>query len=181
MRFVSTPFHGVFLVSLDPRNDDRGFFSRTFCVDEFNAQGIVFNVLQCNVTSSASKGTLRGLHYEHAPATEQKIVRCTAGSVYYVVVDIRPNSPTYLKHCGFELSSTNHHMLYVSPGFLCGSQTLTDNSEVAYMLTERYRPDREGGFRHDDPAFGIEWPLEVTALSAKDAGWARFEANRRQS
>jgi dTDP-4-dehydrorhamnose 3,5-epimerase len=180
MRFLNTSLNGVSLVTLEPKSDDRGFFSRAFCVDEFKAQGILFNVTQCNLTSSARKGTLRGLHYEYAPATEQKIVRCTQGSVYYVIVDMRVDSSTYLRHCAFELSSTNYQMLYVSPGFLSGSQALTDGAEVAYMLTERYRPEREGGFRYDDPAFGIAWPLEITALSEKDAGWPPFETTGRQ-
>jgi dTDP-4-dehydrorhamnose 3,5-epimerase len=170
MRFEETPLQGVVLIQTEPKVDERGSFSRTYCREELKQQGIDFRVSQCNLTSS-HRGVLRGLHFQRTPASEQKIVQCTRGSVYYLVLDLRWNSPTYLLHAGFELSAGARKSLYVAPGFASGSQALEDDTEVLYMMTEMYSPEREGGFRYDDPAFGISWPLAVTTLSRKDAAW----------
>jgi dTDP-4-dehydrorhamnose 3,5-epimerase len=175
MDFRNTHLRGICVIRTEPHVDGRGFFARTYCTNEFRNQGIDFRVVQCNVTSSR-KGALRGFHYQRNPASEQKIVRCTRGAAYYLVVDIRNDSPTYLQSAGFELNSHDQQMLYVGPGFASGSQALEDDTEVSYMMTEAYDPAREGGYRYDDPAFQVSWPLPVTFLSRKDAAWPRFRA-----
>jgi dTDP-4-dehydrorhamnose 3,5-epimerase len=169
--FTGTNLPGVVVVDLELHQDDRGFFARTFCREEFETAGLAPLVEQCNLSYNHRAGTLRGMHYQVEPALEAKLVRCTAGAVLDQVVDVRPNSPTYLQSFSVELTAENRRALYVPPMLAHGYQTLVDGAEVAYQVSERYMPGTERGLRHDDPALGLRWPLPVTVLSAKDAAW----------
>jgi dTDP-4-dehydrorhamnose 3,5-epimerase len=169
--FTGTNLPGVVVVDLELHQDDRGFFARTFCREEFETAGLAPLVEQCNLSYNHRAGTLRGMHYQVEPALEAKLVRCTAGGVVDQVVDVRPSSPTYLQSFSVELTAQNRRALYVPPMLAHGYQTLVDGAEVAYQVSERYRPGTERGLRHDDPALGLHWPLPVTVLSAKDAAW----------
>ena len=171
MRFSETRLAGAFLVEPELRSDARGFFARTFCVDEFAAKGLATAFLQANVSFNHARGTLRGMHYQVAPAEETKLVRCTSGAIYDVIVDMRPESPTYLQHIGIELTAENRCALYVPRRFAHGYQTLVDGAEVLYQVDAVYAPAHERGLRYDDPRLGIEWPEPVTVISEKDRGW----------
>ncbi|MGZ0653998.1 dTDP-4-dehydrorhamnose 3,5-epimerase [Coraliomargarita sp. W4R53] len=171
MKFEETPLKGAWIIDLEPRGDDRGYFARTFCRKEFEAHGIEANVVQSNISFSAHAGTLRGMHFQKAPAEETKLVRCLTGALLDVIIDIRPDSPTYHQHIAVELTPENKRMLFVPRGFAHGFMTLKDNTEMLYMVSEFYTPEVESGLRHDDPAFGINWPLPVSVISAKDAIW----------
>ena len=155
--------------------DDRGSFSRIWCAKEFEQQGLVHRVVQINAARSHRAGTLRGMHYQRAPHDEAKIVRCNRGSVFDVVLDLRPSSPSYKRWFGVELSESNGKMLYVPEGCAHGYQTLTDDAELMYFTSSFYAPAAATGVRHDDPAFGIGWPLAVTGLSQQDRGWPDFK------
>ena len=176
MLFTETKLKGAFIIDLELKSDDRGFFARTFCAKEFEAHGLKPFVSQCNLSFNHKAGTLRGMHYQVAPACETKLVRCTRGAVYDVIIDLRPDSPTYQQHIGVELSADNRRALYVPEMFAHGYQTLTDDAEVAYQVTEFYTPGYERGARYNDPAFGIEWPVPITVISEKDANWPLVEA-----
>lgn len=171
MRFTETPLRGAFLLDFELREDDRGFFARSFCVKEFEAHGLDPRVVQCNVSYNHAAGTLRGMHLQLPPHGETKLVRCTRGAIWDVIVDLRPDSPTYGQHFGVELSAENHRALYVPALFAHGYQTLTEGAEVTYQVGEYYAPGYERGLRHDDPALGIRWPLPVSVISPKDATW----------
>lgn len=171
MRFIETSLQGAFVVELEERADARGFFARTFCAREFEEHGLKPAVAQCNMAYNYKKGTMRGLHYQTAPATEAKLVRCTHGAVYDVIVDLRPNSPTYLRYIGVELSGSNRLALYVPELFAHGYLTLTDDAEMFYQVSEFYTPGTEQGLRYDDPALNIKWPVPVEIISDKDAAW----------
>ncbi|MGB7159625.1 MAG: dTDP-4-dehydrorhamnose 3,5-epimerase [Tepidisphaeraceae bacterium] len=174
MRFEETPLVGAFVLDLEERGDDRGFFARTFCRQEFLDHGLKPAVAQCNLSFNYRGGTLRGMHYQVAPAAETKLVRCTRGRIYDVIVDLRPASPTYLKHFAIELTEQNRKSLYVPEQFAHGYQALTDGAEVAYQVGEMYTPGHERGIRYDDPALGITWPMPVTVISPKDESWPAF-------
>lgn len=176
MLFTETKLKGAFIIDLELKSDDRGFFARTFCAKEFEAHGLKPAVSQCNMSFNHKAGTLRGMHYQVAPACETKLVRCTRGAVYDVIIDLRPDSPTYRQHIGVELSADNRRALYVPEMFAHGYQTLTDDAEVVYQVTEFYTPGYERGARYNDPAFGIEWPMPVAVISDKDANWPLVEA-----
>lgn len=176
MIFTETPLKGAFIIDLDLREDPRGFFARTFCAKEFEKRGLKSTVAQCNLSFNYKAGTLRGMHYQRPPAAETKLVRCVRGAIYDVIVDIRPDSPTYGQHISVELSAENRRTLYIPELFAHGFQTLTDDVEVIYQVGEFYTPGYENGFRYDDPAFAIEWPLPVTVISDKDLAWAPFES-----
>ncbi|MBE9057471.1 dTDP-4-dehydrorhamnose 3,5-epimerase [Sphaerospermopsis sp. LEGE 08334] len=176
MIFSSTHIAGVFIIDLEEKPDHRGFFARTFCGDEFIRHGLKPTVSQCNLSFNHKKGTLRGMHYQIAPATETKLVRCTQGAIYDVIIDMRPESPTYLSHIGVELSAENRRALYVPEMFAHGYQTLTDNAEVVYQVGEFYTPGYERGLRFDDPLLDISWPLAVTEISEKDRNWPLLES-----
>ncbi|MFM7425243.1 MAG: dTDP-4-dehydrorhamnose 3,5-epimerase [Elainella sp.] len=176
MIFTETKLNGAFLIDLDFRVDERGGFSRTFCMKEFEAHGLKSTVAQCNLAFNYKAGTVRGLHYQVPPATETKLVRCVKGAIYDVIVDMRPDSPTYLQHFSVELSEDNHRALYVPDLFAHGYQTLTDGAEVMYQVSEFYTPGYERGLLYNDPALKIEWPLPVSLISEKDTAWAPFEA-----
>jgi dTDP-4-dehydrorhamnose 3,5-epimerase len=175
MRFEPTILSGAYVVTLEVKEDERGFFARTFCQQEFADHGLKPVVAQCNLSFNHKAGTLRGMHFQVPPAAETKLVRCTRGAVYDVIVDLRPDSPTYLRHVGVELSEHNHKALYVPELFAHGYQTLTDGAEVAYQVGEMYTPGYERGIRYNDPALGIRWPLPVAVISAKDANWPAVE------
>ena len=176
MQFTETKLKGTFILDLEQRRDERGFFARTFCAKEFEAHGLKPTVAQCNLSCNYKKGTLRGMHYQIAPATETKLVRCTQGAIYDVIIDMRPESPTYLSYIGVELTSENRRALYVPEMFAHGYQALTDGAEVVYQVGEFYTPGYERGLRYNDPTFNIEWPLSVSEISQKDATWPLFES-----
>lgn len=171
MIFTETHLKGAFIIDLEERRDHRGFFARTFCAREFEAHGLKPMVAQANLSFNHRRGTLRGLHFQRPPAAETKLVRCTAGAIHDVIVDLRPESPTYLQHVGVELSAANRRALYVPEMFAHGYITLTDGAEVIYQVGEFYTPGAEGGLRWDDPALGIDWPVAVEVISEKDAAW----------
>jgi dTDP-4-dehydrorhamnose 3,5-epimerase len=174
VRFEKTDLDGVMIVHPELKRDDRGFFSRTFCSREFQSAGIFLDTAQCNIAVSEKRGTIRGLHYELIPATQSKLVRCTRGSAYYVVIDLRPSSVSYMKHIGVTLDVESRRVLYVAPGFASGCQSLSDDTELAYQMSDFYMAGKEDGFRYDDPAFGIKWPLPVSVVSEKDQAWPPF-------
>jgi len=171
MRFIETPLSGAYIVELEERRDDRGFFARTFCEREFSELGLTTRISQCNLSFNHRRGTVRGLHYQVEPAAEAKLVRCIAGAVHQVLVDMRPGSPTYLRHIAVELSAANRRAVYVPELFAAGLQTLDDDSEVMYQVSEFHNPEAERGLRFDDPAIGIAWPLPVAVISPKDEAW----------
>lgn len=176
MLFIETQLKGAFVVDLEQRQDHRGFFARTFCAKEFSTYGLKPTVAQCNLSFNYKKGTLRGMHYQVAPATEPKFVRCTQGAIYDVIIDMCPDSPTYLSHISVELTAENRRALYVPEMFAHGYQVLTDETEVVYQVSEFYTPGYERGLRYDDPLFGISWPLAVSEISEKDAAWPLFNS-----
>jgi dTDP-4-dehydrorhamnose 3,5-epimerase len=171
MIFVPTKLSGVYIIEPELHKDARGFFARTFCAREFEEQGLASEFVQCSVSFNRARGTLRGLHYQQAPACETKLVRCTSGGLYDVVVDVRPESPTYLRHLGVELTAQNRRALYIPEMCAHGLQTLADETEVFYQIGEFYAPDKSTGLRFDDPKLGIEWPLPVAVINDKDRNW----------
>lgn len=168
---MELPILGPVVLDPEKHSDDRGFFARSFDREEFVAAGLEPVVEQTNIAFSDRTGTVRGLHYQIAPALEAKLVRCTRGAIFDVAVDLRPGSPTYLSHVSVELTHENGLAIYVPPLFAHGYQTLEDSSEVTYQVSARYAPAAERGLRHDDPALEIEWPMEVSNLSDKDNLW----------
>jgi dTDP-4-dehydrorhamnose 3,5-epimerase len=180
MRFQESELSGAFILHLEERKDERGFFARTYCARELDQHGLNPRVVQCNMSFNRKAGVVRGMHYQLAPAAEAKLVRCTRGAIYDVIVDMRPDSPTYLQHIGVELSAENRAALYVPEMFAHGFQALWDDTEVLYQVSEFYTPEAERGLRHDDPALGIQWPLPVSEISAKDAAWPLIETGVRR-
>ena len=174
MKFAPTTLKDAVLIEPEPRPDERGFFARTYCRNEFAAAGLETGFVQGNMSFNHAKGTLRGMHFQHAPHEEVKVVRCIRGAIYDVIVDLRPDSPSYLKWQGFELTEDNGLQLYVPRGFAHGFLTLCDGATVAYQVSAFYTPGAEGGVRWNDSRFGIEWPADVAVLSPKDAAWADF-------
>lgn len=174
MIFHSTTLKDASLIELERRGDERGFFARTFCIDEFVKAGLPTEYVQQNMSYSAQKGTLRGMHFQRAPYGEDKLIRCVRGAIVDIIIDLRPDSPSYKKWEAFELNEDNKHQLLVPKGFAHGFQTLSDNVEVTYLVSQRYTPAAEGGVRWNDPAFGITWPLPPTEMSPKDAAWPDF-------
>ncbi|MEX2535691.1 MAG: dTDP-4-dehydrorhamnose 3,5-epimerase [Trueperaceae bacterium] len=175
MIFTPAPLSGAFVIDLDRREDERGFFARTFCMHEFEEHGLESFTAQCNLSFNHQAGTVRGMHYQLPPAAEAKLVRCLRGAIFDVIIDLRKDSPNYLRHFGVRLDDENRSALYVPPLFGHGYQALTDGAEVSYQVSEFYTPGQERGLRYDDPAIGIDWPIEVTVISEKDASWAPFE------
>lgn len=171
MRFIETELKGAYIIELEEKHDHRGFFARTFCAQEFEEHGLKPAVAQCNLSFNYKKGTLRGMHYQTPPAAETKLVRCVKGEIYDVIIDMRPESPTFLQHIGVELTADNHRALYVPEMFAHGYQALTDGAEVLYQVGEFYTPGYEKGLRYNDPFFNIQWPMEVTEISEKDLNW----------
>jgi dTDP-4-dehydrorhamnose 3,5-epimerase len=160
---------GAFAIDLEPRRDERGFFARAFCGNEFAQHGLETAVVQANLSQNVARGTLRGMHYQRAPYAEVKVVRCVSGAIYDVIIDIRPESPTYRKWLGVELTRDNRRALYVPEGFAHGYQALEDDSEVLYLVSQFYTPSHEAAIRWNDPQFSVRWPLPDPILSPKDA------------
>ncbi|MCK8465074.1 dTDP-4-dehydrorhamnose 3,5-epimerase [Aliiroseovarius sp. S1339] len=171
MKFKETPLKGAFVIDLEEIADDRGHFARAFCAEEFEAHGLKPSIAQINLSFNEKKGTIRGLHYQEAPAAEAKFLRCISGAIYDVIVDLRPDSPTYRQHFGIELSAENRTAIYVPEMFAHGYLALTDGAQAYYSASEFYTPGVEGGLRYDDPALAIDWPIPVTIVSEKDAQW----------
>jgi dTDP-4-dehydrorhamnose 3,5-epimerase len=178
MKFTETKLKGAFLVEIEKLTDDRGFFGRSWCRKEFDDHGLNSRLVQANVSFNRKKGTLRGMHYQIAPFQESKLIRCTRGAIFDVIIDLRLDSPTYKQWTGVELTADNYTMFFVPEDFAHGFQTLTDESEITYQVTQFYTPGSERGIRFDDRAFGIQWPLDVTVISDKDRTWPDFEVQR---
>ena len=175
MKLFPTTLDGAWLIEMLELRDERGFFARTFCADFLRSAGLESMFPQHSMSATVRRGAVRGLHFQNAPAAEVKIVRCLKGAIWDVMVDLRPDSPNFCRWEAFELSAENRRQLYVPKGFAHGFQSLVDNVEVAYLISEYYAPDAASGVRYDDPAFGIAWPLPITTLSAKDRSWADFK------
>jgi dTDP-4-dehydrorhamnose 3,5-epimerase len=178
MKFIETELKGAYIIEPEHLEDERGFFARTFCEQEFAAHGLEIRFVQCSVSFNRRKGTLRGLHYQAAPHAEVKLVRCTAGAAFDVFVDIRPGSPTYKRWLGVELSSGNHKMLYIPEGFAHGFQSLEDRTELFYQISKAHAPEAARGIRWDDPAIGISWPMKPLVVSARDQGFPVLSASK---
>ena len=178
MIFTETKIPRVFEINLDLRTDDRGFFARSWCLREFEEHGLNPRTVQCNVSFNAKKGTLRGMHYQDAPFAEAKIVRCTQGSIYDVIVDLRPASKTFKQWVGLELTATQRNAVYIPEGCAHGFLTLEDNTELFYQMSEFYHPELSRGVRWNDPAFQIAWPAEVKTISERDATYPDFEPSK---
>ena len=172
MRFIATELEGAWVIDPEPSEDSRGLFARTFCAQEFRDHSLVDGFVQCNTSWNLSKGTVRGLHYQLPPCAEVKLVRCTSGSIWDLIVDLRRGSPTYLHHYGVQLTARNRRALYIPEMFAHGFQTLEDNTEVFYQMSEFYAPKLARGLRYDDPKLGVNWPVPVSAISDKDLTWA---------
>lgn len=175
MKFTETPLKGAYLIDLEKRGDNRGFFARFFCENEFRQQGLITHFVQINNSLTAKKGTIRGMHYQLMPDAEVKVVRCIKGSLFDVILDLRPDSPSYGKWFGAELSEENRTMMYVPRGFAHGFITLSDDTEALYLVSAFYAPASERGIRYNDPAFGIKWPIEPSEVSEKDGKWPDFD------
>src|SRR6516165_2423572 len=168
MVFTETILKGAFVIDLEKREDSRGFFARAFCQNELKAHGLKTVIAQANIARNIEKGTLRGMHFQYPPAAETKLVRCTRGAILDIIVDLRPESPTYLQHISVELNEDNQRSLYVPERFAHGYQALRDNTDTSYQVGEFYTPNAEGGLRHDDPRLLLTWPLPVSVISPKD-------------
>jgi dTDP-4-dehydrorhamnose 3,5-epimerase len=171
MIFAKTALPGAYVIELEVRPDSRGFFARAFCQKEFEAHGLKPVIAQANVAFNHKKGTLRGMHFQFPPTAETKVVRCTRGAILDIIVDLRPESPTYLQHIAVELSEDNHRALYVPERFAHGYQVLQDKTETSYQVGEFYAPGSEGGLLYSDPRLRLSWPLPVSVISEKDAAW----------
>jgi dTDP-4-dehydrorhamnose 3,5-epimerase len=175
MVFTETKLKGAFLIDLERREDSRGFFARAFCQKEFAAHGLKPTIAQANVAFNIKKGTLRGMHFQFPPAPETKLVRCTRGAILDIIVDLRPESATYLQHISVELNEENQRSLYVPERFAHGYQALRDNTDTSYQVGEFYTPSAESGLLHNDPKLNLEWPLPVSVISDKDQKFALLE------
>lgn len=179
MIFEPTDIEGAFVVRLERHVGPRGSFARTFCRTEFREHGLNPCVEQCNVSTNTARGTLRGLHLQFPPAAEAKLIRCTSGAIFDVLVDVRPDSPTHLAWVGVELVGGRDLSLYAPEGLAHGFVTLEDDSEIFYQMGAPYRPELAGGYRWDDPAFGIEWPVEPTVMTERDRSWPDYRVDPR--
>jgi dTDP-4-dehydrorhamnose 3,5-epimerase len=175
MIFTETKLRGAFVLEIERHEDNRGFFARKFCQREFEQHGLKPVIAQANVAFNRKKGTVRGMHFQYPPAAETKLVRATRGAILDLIVDLRPESPTYLQHVAVELGADNHRSLYVPERFAHGYQVLEDGTETSYDVGEFYTPGAEGGLRHDDPRLGLQWPLPIGEMSGKDRSWKLLE------
>jgi len=174
MKFTNIPLGGAYLIELEPAFDERGFFARSWSSVEFGERGLNHGFVQCGISFNTKKGTLRGLHYQEQPYAETKLVRCSSGAIFDVIVDLRPASANYCKWFGIELTAANRKMVYVPNGFAHGFQTLTNDAEVFYQISEEYRSEYSKGVRWDDPLFGIVWPVGVSLLSERDRSFSNY-------
>lgn len=181
MIFRETKLPGAFIIEAEPIEDERGFFARTWSQEEFAARGLNANFVQCNSSFNKLRGTLRGMHYQIPPHEEVKLVRCTSGAIYDVIIDLREDSPTRFKWIAVELNARNLAMLYIPRGFAHGFQTLTDEAEVFYQVSEYYHQESARGVRWDDPLFGIDWPREISVVSERDRSHAYLGAARKEA
>jgi dTDP-4-dehydrorhamnose 3,5-epimerase len=176
VKFSETALKGAFIIEPVRIEDERGFFARTFCRREFEARGLNPDLVQCSISFNHQRATLRGMHYQSAPHAEAKLVRCTRGAIYDVIIDLRPQSPTFRRWVAVDISAENHLMVYVPEGFAHGFQTLQDGTEVSYYISELYSPERARGVRWNDPAFAIGWPIADPVISARDQTHPEFIA-----
>lgn len=174
MIFIETKLKGAFIIEPEPLEDERGFFARSFCQKEFKEHGLNPCIVQCNISYNKKKGTLRGMHYQVAPHEEAKLVSCIRGAIYDIIIDLRPNSPTFKQWIAVELTADNRRMLYIPEGFAHGFQTLEDNTEVFYQMFEFYHPEASRGVRWNDSAFRIVWPNDIIVISDKDREYPDF-------
>ena len=179
MIFTETKLKGSFVIQPERLEDERGFFARTFCCNEFKAKGLNPRLVQCSISVNAIKGTIRGMHFQRPPHEEAKLVRCIKGAIFDVIIDIRPESATYGTWISFSLSDSNCRMLYIPEGCAHGFQTLKNNTEILYQMSEFYHPESEGGIRPNDPAFGIPWPIKDPIVSARDLAYPDFWSERK--
>ena len=177
MIFTETKLRGAYLIDLGKHEDERGFFARSWCAEEFESHGLNARLVQCNISFNKKRGTLRGMHYQAAPYEEAKLVRCTMGALYDVIIDLRSNSPTYKEWVSVELTAQNRRAFYVPEGFAHGFQTLVDETEVFYQMSEFFHPECARGIRWDDPAFGISWPIFNPIVSERDSFFALISTN----
>ena len=175
MKFTETPLAGAYVIELEKRGDERGFFARYYCEREYAEHGLSTPFVQINNSLAVEKGTLRGMHFQLPPMAETKVVRCIRGALWDCIVDLRPNSPTFCRHFAVELSAENRTMFYVPKGFAHGFISLTDNSEALYLVDQFYAPEMERGVRYNDPMFNIDWPLEPKVISEKDSQHPDFD------
>lgn len=175
VKFIEMPLQGAYRLELEPVIDERGFFARAWCQQEFKEYDLNPNLVQCNISFNHRKGTLRGMHYQAKPHAEVKLVRCISGAIYDVIIDLRPQSPTFMQWTAIELTAANRHMLYIPAGLAHGFQTLLDNTEVFYHMSARYHPESAKGIRWDDPAFNIHWPPDQRIMSTKDLQYYDFK------
>jgi len=175
MKFTETPLHGAYLVEIEPIADERGFFARTWCEREFRDRGLNPSLKQASLSFNHKKGTLRGMHFQTGSCQESKLIRCDAGAVFDVIIDLRKDSPTFTKHYAVVLSAKDHRMLYVPEGFAHGFQTLTEGAELFYQISQYYSPEHAGGVRWNDPAFAIDWPEPPRMISARDQSFPDFD------
>jgi dTDP-4-dehydrorhamnose 3,5-epimerase len=176
MIFLETELKGAFIIETEKLVDERGFFARSFCVREFEQHGLTPRFVQCNISFNHAKGTLRGMHYQREPFGETKLVRCTRGAIYDVIIDLRIDSPTFKAYFGIRLDEDNRRMLYIPKGVAHGFLTLEDNSEIFYQMSEFYSPQHAAGFRWNDASFGIQWPSKVAVISERDRAYPDFES-----
>lgn len=183
MKFEKTKLEGSYVIQIEPIHDERGFFARNFCAKEFNKYGLSSEIVQCNISYNKKRGTLRGMHYQAAPHEEAKIITCTRGAIYDVIIDLRPESVTYCQWIAIELNEGNYKMFYIPKGFAHGFQTLADNTVVTYYMSESYIPENAKGIRWNDPMFTIRWPLIPTVISEKDCNyqdWPLYDIHYRK-
>jgi dTDP-4-dehydrorhamnose 3,5-epimerase len=181
MKFTRMRLDGAYIIDTELHEDERGSFARTYCRNEFAREGLPTEFVQCNVSFTRRRATLRGMHYQDDPFPEGKLVRCSRGTIYDVIIDLRTNSPTYCQWAGIELSDVNARAIYIPPGFAHGFQTITDDAQVLYQMTQAYHPDLARGVRWNDPTFGITWPLQDPFISPRDAAFPNFLPTPRNS
>ncbi len=174
MIFTKLKLNNAYLIELEKHEDERGFFARSWCQKEFKKNGLVDDIVQANISFNIKKGTMRGLHYQIPPHAETKLVRCTRGAIYDVIIDLNPSSNTYRQWMGIELTQENYKLLYVPRGFAHGFQTLENDTEITYLTSAFYAPQAERGIRYNDPFFDIKWPLPLTEISEKDGKWPNY-------
>ena len=178
MIFSELSLKDAYIIEIERLKDERGFFARSWCQREMKEHGLNARLVQCNISFNAKRGTLRGMHYQAKPFEEAKLIRCTVGSVYDVIVDLRPESKSFKQHIGIALTADSRKMVFVPEGFAHGFLTLEDNTEVFYQMSEFYAPDHASGFRWNDPAFGIRWPRQIRVISERDRTYADFDSSR---
>jgi dTDP-4-dehydrorhamnose 3,5-epimerase len=178
MIFIETELKGAFVIEPERLEDERGFFARTWCTQEFEAHGLNPNLVQCNISFSKKKGTIRGMHYQAPPYEEAKFIRCTTGAIYDVIIDLRPDSKSFMHWIAVELPAESRKMIYVPEGFAQGCQILMDNTEIYYQMSEFFAPEYARGLRWNDPLFNINWPQKVTTISVKDQNWPDFDPSK---